>query len=130
MIDLVAEMLVWLKADSEIVGEGFRCVGIRIPQDTPAPLVLVTMVSQTSSTAPQTGWWRTLLALDFQSEDPKLTREMAFHIATRAPQFAGIHGTAVVTDSQVVSNQSLVDDGWTPTRFRQIVTVEVTAREP
>jgi hypothetical protein len=129
-MDLVAEMVSWLNDDTEIMVEGFTVVGIRIPQDTPAPLVLITMVSQTGSTAPQTGWWKTLLALDFHAEDPKQTREMAFHIASRAPQFAGIHGTAVVTDSQVVSNQSLVDDGWTPTRFRQIVTVEVTAREP
>jgi hypothetical protein len=130
MLDLVPEMITWLEADTEVVVEGFSVFGLRIPQDSETPLVLVTMVSQTPSTAPQTGWWRSLLALDFHSEEPGISREVAYHVATQAPKFAGIHGAAVVTDSQVVSNESIVDDGWTPTRFRQVVTVEVTAREP
>jgi len=130
MIDLVAEMIPWLEADPDVIDEGFDVYGIRIPQGSEPSLCLVTAVSQTPSTAPQTGWWRTMLALDFHSEDPGTSRLVAFNVASRIPAFAGIHSSAVVTDSQVVSNESNVDDGWTPTRFRQVVTVEVTAREP
>jgi hypothetical protein len=130
MIDHVTELVAWLNADLEVGVEGFNVVGLRIPQGTEPPLVLVSAVNEIPSTSPQTGWWRTLLALDFHSEDTGASREMAYHVAKRLPEYVGIHGTAVVTDCQVVTNQPIVDDGWTPTRFRQIVTVEVTAREP
>lgn len=124
-MDLIADMLTFL--DGEVDGDLY---GHRIPEGADVPLALVTLVSDRPGTAPQTPWWKTLVSLDVHSTDPGEALAMAQAIKELAPSFVGVHSNSVVTDCQVVSTQPLVDDGWTPTRFRQVVTVALTSREP
>jgi hypothetical protein len=136
-MDIVLELLDAINDDTELATAlGVKVYGHRIPDPgtrkpvpTP-PLVVVTAAQATPSTRPQTQWWRTLASVDFHANDPATALELAARMREIAPTIVGGRATCVITDCQVESIQPVIDDGWTPTRFRQVVTVDVTAREP
>jgi hypothetical protein len=135
MIDLVAEFVRVVHDDPELSAAlGTRVYGFRIPEDAdpPAdtPLALVTPFQVVPAARPTSEWWNGLLSIDFHSEDPATSLRLADRMMKLAPTIVGVRSTCVVSDCQVESRQPIVDDGWTPTRFRQVVTVNLTAREP
>jgi hypothetical protein len=136
-MDIVLELVDAINDDATLSAAlSTRVYGHRIPDPgakKPAaspPLAVVTVAQETPATRPQTQWWRTLASVDFHANDPATALELAARMRDIAPTIVGGRATCVITDCQVESIQPVIDDGWTPTRFRQVVTVDVTAREP
>jgi hypothetical protein len=130
MIDIVRELVAAVKADTTLnTGVGGRVYGNRIPQGAAIPLILVTAAQNTPATRPQTTWWRSLTSIDVHAEDPAVSLALATRVQEITPTIVGARATCVITACQVESRLPVVDDGWTPTRFRQVVTVDLTARE-
>lgn len=131
MIDLVREYVDAVNSDPDLAAVlGDRVFGFRIPEDAVPPLAVVQTFQYTPAARPTTAWWRGLVSVDFHSENPGESLALAARMTDIAATVVGVRATCVITDSQVESRQPVVDDGWTPTRFRQVVTVDVTAREP
>jgi hypothetical protein len=137
MADIVADFLALLQDDAELTDlvDATAMFGVLIPKSGPdsdlSPPLLVVVESQRIPAArPQTGWREHTLSVDIHGGTPGEAFDIASVVEVAAPTFVGVHATSVVTDCQVESVQPVIDDGWTPTRFRQVVTVVVTAREP
>ncbi len=131
MIDVTGILVRALADDAEITDfVGDRVFGFRIPKDAEPPLIVVMTNSQYPADAPAAEWWSSVTSVDVHTVDPALSAEIADVVRRVVPKVVGAREEGVVADSQVESVLSIVDDGWTPTRFRQIVTVDVTAREP
>jgi hypothetical protein len=131
VIDVAAMLVEELKGDNELYAVvGSNIFGYRIPQNATPPLVLVTVPQSTPVAAPSSSWSEFMCVVDVHSESPALSLAVGQRVEGLLSQVSGSFATAVVSGMRVESNQSVVDDGWTPTRFRQVVTVDVTAREP
>jgi hypothetical protein len=133
VIDIVKDLVAFIRADDELSAAlGTRIYGYRIPDsdDAVPPLCLVGAPSSVPSTRPQTTWWAYLATVDFHTDNPADSLALSSRLEQLAPSFVGFHSSSVVADSQVDSVQPVIDDDWTPTRFRQVVTVALTAREP
>jgi hypothetical protein len=135
MIDIVRELVAVLHADAEIDAIlGGAVYGFGIPEDAtpPAnpPLALVMAFQTVPAARPSISWYRTLASVDFHSEDPGTSLALATRMKALAPTIVGERITCVISDCQVESIQPITDVGWTPTRYRQVVTVDLTAREP
>ena len=131
MIDIVAEMVELVNSDQELKDIlGRNVFGYRIPQGASLPLAVITHVQTTQTARPTGAWWSGFVSVDFQSDDPDVALALATRMTDVAPMIVGTRATCVVSDCQVESIQPIIDDGWTPTRFRQVVSVELTAREP
>lgn len=131
MIDIVLELVDAIGDDAELASAlGSQVYGHRIPQGAAPPLAVVLATQDTPATQPQTQWWRSLVSVDFHASTPAASLALATRMREIAPQIVGERATCVIADCRVESAQSVIDDGWTPTRFRQVVTVDVTAREP
>lgn len=129
--DVAALLVEQFKADPEIALATKGAVfAYRIPQQTEPPLVLVQVPMTEPIAAPSSEWDSWMVTVDVHANDVQTSRPLAKHIERLLSQFSGAYPQAVVAGIRVESNQSIVDDGWTPTRFRQIVTVDVTARDP
>lgn len=102
----------------------------RIPPEAAAPLALVMVPSANLAAAPSSEWWSFMATIDIHAEAPFASLTIADKVARMVPSIVGDHPSGVVADCQVMSIVSVVDGAWTPTRYRQIVTVDVTAREP
>ncbi len=133
MIDITADVVEAINDDAELalILDG-RVYGYSIPAGAGAepPLVVVIPNQSTRGTFPQTQWWKSLVSIDFHATDPETALALATRMQAVAPTIVGVRDTCVISDCQVDSVQPVADDGWTPTRFRQIVSVVVTAREP
>lgn len=103
--------------------------GETLPADTPAPAVLVRSVSRRPSTAPTTVWWEHTLFVDVHSEDPSESHDLAVAVEVAVAALAGSHPEGVVAHSAVDDTTFVEDGSWTPTRYRNVVTVSMTARD-
>lgn len=129
MIDLVAMFIREIKAEaslSTVVGD--RVFGYKIPAGADSPLIVVTALQSRPFTTPSTVWWDTMVTVDIHSEDPKESEALSQAALAFLPTLVGSHAEGVLADCQVDSSLLVVDDGWTPTRYRHVVTVDVTAR--
>jgi hypothetical protein len=118
-------------SDSEIATYvGSRIYGYSIPQAAVVPLILITQVQTIPVTNPQTIWWDSMVTIDIHSNEPAESAAIAHLVMELLPQIVGGPETLVVADSRIDTCETIVDDGWTPIRYRQIVTVDLTAREP
>lgn len=131
MIDAALTMVDALNADSDIVADlGGRIYAYRIPPDAQVPLALVMVPAYFPAAAPTSEWWNFTVTVDIHTESPQLSLSIADKVMRLVPTVVGNTSGGVVADSQVDSVSAITDGSWTPTRYRQIVTVEVTAREP
>ena len=69
-----------------------------------------------------------MATIDIHSETPAESLAIADKVVAMAPTVVGSHSQGVVADSQVSAVAAMTDGGWTPTRYRQIVSVDITAR--
>jgi hypothetical protein len=102
----------------------------RIPPEAAPPLAVVQVPFSRPSTSPQTIWWDIAASIDLHSESPQESVRLADEMQRLVPSIVGNTLGGVVADCQVDSTASIPDGGWTPTRYRQVVTVTLTAREP
>ena len=131
MIDLTAEFVAALADDAELAATlDDRVFGFRIPEKAEPPLALVLEFQTVPAARPTSEWWRGLVSIDIHAETPGESLALSKRVAELVPTFVGAHASCVIADSQVESIQAVIDDAWTPTRFRQVVTVVVAAREP
>lgn len=130
MIDVTEELVEAISDDTALAAIlGARVFGFYIPSGAATPLCVVAPNQDTPAAAPTTAWWRSLVSVDFQSDDPATSLALATRMRELAPTIVGVRATCVISDCQVSTVQPIADDGWTPTRFRQVVTVDLTARE-
>lgn len=125
-MDMAALLVRALSEDPTITAPVF---GESIPPDTSSPLVLVRSVVRRPGTAPMTVWWEHTLTVDVHSEQPSESHDLAVAVEAVIPTLAGSHLEGVVADSTVTDSTFLEDGSWTPTRYRNIVTVSLTARD-
>lgn len=102
----------------------------RIPPEAVPPLALVLVPVTTPAAPPTVEWWESMATVDIHTETPQASLDVAQKVARLTPTVVGPRSGGVVADCQVASVSSVVDGGWTPTRYRQVVTVNLTAREP
>lgn len=128
MIDLTATFIRELSTLPEWSILDSRVFGYKIPKDQPAPLALVYVQQNRPFTTPSTCWWDMMVIVDVHSEDPKEAETMAQAAIAFLPTLVGKHPEGVLADCRVASSVMIPDDGWTPVRYRHVVTVDVTAR--
>ena len=130
-MDLTALLIDKIKNDAGVAAVvGTKVYGYTIPADVKPPLVLVSQMSAAPTTDPQTVWWDTMVQVDVHAEKPQQSHDLAQLVTDLLPTVVGSHDKGVVADSRIDSLQTVIDDGWTPIRYRQVVTVDLTAREP
>jgi hypothetical protein len=125
-MDAVALVVRALSDDSSISEPVF---GQSIPSDVAAPLVLVRSVTRRPSAAPSLAWWEHTLFIDVHSEDPSESHDLAMAVEQAVALLAGSHPEGVVANSTVDDTTFVEDGSWTPTRYRNVVTVSLTARD-
>ena len=92
------------------------------------PLILVRSVIRRPATAPTTQWWLHILSVDVHSTDPAESVQLAFDAELTVNAIVGGQDDGSVAYCEVVSVENIEDGAWTPTRFRNVLTVELTAR--
>jgi hypothetical protein len=129
VIDVAAIVVEALNDDPEISAElSGGIYAYRIPPEATPPLALVMVPSAQPAAAPTVEWWTYMVTIDIHSEAPVGSLTVADAVTRMVPSIVGTHSTGVVADSQVDVITSITDGAWTPTRYRQIVTVDLTAR--
>lgn len=127
--DLVAALVRALSDSPEISGWATGGIfGGFIPKDAVPPLVLVKDVARRPTTRPTTQWWDLVAVVDIHAEDPAATFDITAPIEEAVRSVAGSQPEGVFQSCDAVGITSMEDGTYTPTRFRNLVTVEATAR--
>jgi hypothetical protein len=100
----------------------------RIPPDAVTPLALVMVPAAMPAAAPTFEWWTYMATIDIQTDSPQSSLTVSDLVSQAVYKVVGNYPTGVVADCQVGSIAAITDGSWTPTRFRQVVTVDMTAR--
>jgi len=131
MIDAALTLVDAIQNDAALsAGLSGGIYAYRIPPEAQPPLAVIQVPTKTPTTQPQTAWWDIYASIDIHSEQPQQSVALADEMQRLVPTIVGITPGGVVADCQVVSTASIPDGAWTPTRYRQVVTVTLTAREP
>jgi hypothetical protein len=129
-MDVVSRLTQVLLADPDVGGKvSGRVFGETIPPNTPAPCVLVRSATRSPFTKPTTVWWRYTLTVDVHSESPSQSFDITVAVEKAINDQIGSHPDGVVANAVVVSTSFIEDGSWTPTRYRNVVSVAVTARD-
>ncbi len=127
--DVVSALVRVLSADTELsTSVGGRIYGGLIPSGAMAPLVLVQSVSSKPTTRPTTQWWDSIATVDVHSEDPLDSLSIAQAVEVIVNTVSGSQPEGVFAVCEATGIASIPDGAFTPTRFRNIVTVVATAR--
>lgn len=129
MIDPAAILVDALNNDSDVfmlLSGGVYAY--RIPPDAVPPLALVMVPAGFPAAAPSPEWWTYMATIDIHAEFPALSQEIADKVSRLSFSIVGETSNGVVADCQVASVAAVTDGNWTPTRYRQVVTVDLTAR--
>ena len=129
-MDVTAALVQHLLASPSVTSKvGQQVFGESIPVGAEPPLVLVRSVIRIPFTRPTTVWWKHTIAVDCHSTDPGESHDISEAVEKAVDEWNGVDPTGVIANSQV-ENTSLFEDGsFTPTRYRNVVTVAVTARD-
>lgn len=129
-MDVTAALVARLLASPAVTARvGSNVFGESIPPGARPPLVLVRSVMRVPFTRPTTVWWEFTNAVDVQSEDPAESFDISVAVERAVDSWNGVDPDGVIA-SAVVANTSFYEDGsYTPTRYRNVVTVESTARD-
>jgi hypothetical protein len=108
---------------------GVKVFGGAIPKDeNGTPLMLVRTIVRRPATAPTTQWWLHTLSVDVHSTDPAESVQLAFDAELTVNAIVGGQSGGSVAYCEVASVENIEDGAWTPTRYRNVLTVELTAR--
>ena len=131
MINPALSIVDAMNADETVFADlGGRIYAYRIPPEAQVPLALVMVPSSFPAARPTSQWWSYMVTIDIHSESPQTSLDISDKVMRLVPTVVGNTSGGVVADCQVESVTAITDGSWTPTRYRQIVTVELTAREP
>ena len=108
---------------------GVEVFGGSIPKDKGAtPLILVRSVMRRPATSPTTQWWLHILSVDVHSTDPAEASQLGADAELAVNEIVGGQSGGSVAFCEVASVETIEDGGWTPTHYRNVLTVELTAR--
>lgn len=105
-------------------------VGGQVPAGAKAPMILVRGIARRPSTKPTTQWWDMAVSIDCQSEDPATAYQMACAAEDAINSIVGKNSGGVVQASEATGISIIEDGAFTPPRFRNTITAELTARKP
>lgn len=129
MIDTASLLVEQLNLDPDVAADlSGGIYAYRIPPDASPPLALVLVPGNFPSAAPTIEWWQSMATIDIHAETPGVSSAIAEKVTQVVTNIVGSYRQGVVADCQVTSVASIVDGAWTPTRYRQVVTVDLTAR--
>ena len=127
--DLVAALVRVLSDDPEVVAWASGGIyGGFIPKEAAPPLVLVKDVARRPTTRPTTQWWDLVAVVDLHAEDPAAVFDITAPVEAAVRSVVGSQPEGVFQSCDAVGISSMEDGTYTPTRFRNLVTVEATAR--
>lgn len=92
------------------------------------PVILVRAISRTPLTQPTTQWWRYFLTADVMDLNPSVSQVLAWEAEFAINDIHGKEGAGSVQYCEVSSVEQIEDGGWTPTRYRNVLTIEMVAR--
>ena len=128
-VDAVEVLVRTLLADEAISNlVSGRIYGGTIPAGASTPLLLVRNISRMPATIPATVWWDLLASIDVHSENPSESYQIACAVSDTVNAISGTLPEGVVQKCEASDIASIEDGAWTPTRFRNVVTVSFTAR--
>lgn len=92
------------------------------------PVILVRAISRQPATQPTTQWWRYFITADVMDLNPSISQGIAWDAESAINSIGGSQGTGSVQHCEVSSVEQIEDGGWTPTRYRNVLTIEIVAR--
>ena len=92
------------------------------------PVILVRAISRQPATQPTTQWWRYYITADVMDLNPSVSQGMAWDAEFAINSIGGSQETGSVQYCEVSSVEQIEDGGWTPTRYRNVLTIEIVAR--
>lgn len=129
-MDVTAAFVQRLLADGAVTAHvGSQVFGESIPVGVEPPLVLVRSVIRTPFTRPTTVWWKHTIAVDCHSTNPGESHDISEAVEKAVDEWNGVDPTGVIANSQVENTSLFEDASYTPTRYRNVVTVALTARD-
>ena len=92
------------------------------------PVILVRAISRQPATQPTTQWWRYYITVDVMDLNPSISQGIAWDAEFAINSIGGGQGTGSISYCEVSSVEQIEDGGWTPTRYRNVLTIEIVAR--
>ena len=92
------------------------------------PVILVRAISRKPATQPTTQWWRYYITADVMDLNPSISQGIAWDAEFAINSIGGGQGTGSISYCEVSSVEQIEDGGWTPTRYRNVLTIEIVAR--
>ena len=92
------------------------------------PVILVRAISRQPATQPTTQWWRYYITADVMDLNPSVSQGIAWDAEFAINSIGGSQETGSVQYCEVSSVEQIEDGGWTPTRYRNVLTIEIVAR--
>ena len=92
------------------------------------PVILVRAISRKPATQPTTQWWRYYITADVMDLNPSISQGIAWDAEFAINSIGGSQGTGSISYCEVSSVEQIEDGGWTPTRYRNVLTIEIVAR--
>jgi hypothetical protein len=80
------------------------------------------------ATQPTTQWWRYYITADVMDLNPSISQGIAWDAEFAINSIGGSQETGSVQYCEVSSVEQIEDGGWTPTRYRNVLTIEIVAR--
>ncbi|MFZ9392582.1 MAG: tail completion protein gp17 [Ilumatobacteraceae bacterium] len=127
-VEIIVNVLLADTAVKALIGD--KVYGGIVPPNAVPPLILVRSIARRPVTNPTTQWWEIATAVDCQSEDPSGSFQLACAAEDAINGIVGAQTGSVVQASRVTGISSIEDGAFTPTRFRNVATAEITARKP
>jgi len=106
-----------------------RVFGGSIPEGSVPPLIVVMLSTSRPTTSPPTQWRDYMVTVDVQAEDSGVSFQIASAAMLVLNKIAGTVTEGVVSSTEVTGMTSNEDGAFTPTRFRNALTVDMTARD-
>jgi len=105
-----------------------RIFGGSIPEGSVPPLIVVMLSSTRPTALPSTEWTDFLVTVDVQAEDSGVSYQIALATVQAISKIVGSVTDGVVSSTEVTGTTADESGAFTPTRFRNVLSVEMTAR--
>ena len=106
-----------------------RVFGGFIPEGSEPPLIVVMLTTSRPTTSPPSQWRDFLVTVDVQAEDSGVSFQIASAAMSVLNKIAGTVTEGVVSSTEVTGTTAIEEGAFTPTRFRNALTVDMTARD-
>jgi hypothetical protein len=127
IVDFTALVVGHLKSDETIEA---TVAGGRLPDGATLPAVRVLTTQNMPAARPTLSWWLGMVQLDCLTSSAITAFDLAAKVVASLYDLIGNGSPVAVADVSVVDIQFVDDRDFTPPASRQIVTVDITARNP